>query len=69
MALPGKPIRTFTKDLVLFKQGGNVSIVYPNRKDYVEKNNQECVLNNDTVRVCINGLKFEITSNHYKTLR
>ncbi len=69
LALPGKPIRTFTKDLVLFKQGRNVSIVYPNKKDYVEQSNQKCVLNNDTVRVCINGLKFEITNNHYKTLR
>ena len=69
MALPGRPIRTFTKDLVLFKQGENMSIVYPNEMGEIESNNQRCTLNNDTVRICINGLKFEITSEHYRTLR
>ena len=69
LSLPGKPVRTFTKNLVLFKHGENISIVYPNEREDVENNNPKCILNNDTVRVCINGLKFEITSHHYKTLR
>ena len=62
------PIRHFSKELVILKQGNKILFVYPNEIKEVKKKYSPCTLDNTTVRICANGLKFEINNQTYISL-